>query len=204
MKLQMFSLIQIFISWKLIPRGPPTQLKITLSGVLSISPSDMNQLIDLLIDSPDLEELILEFCLPPLCSQVSPEQQIYLPHLSCLNLSGPTARVTNLLKTLRLRSSAKLYLPCTSKDSLTHPQPDHMILPLISVHFQNPTPVEFKSLSLMLCTRRYFVDVAASTDPLGLKIFDLPICGGVRDSKAELTLVFDNIPVSDFEESILG
>ena len=81
-KLQTFSLIQIFIPWELIPHSLLTQLKITLSGVLSISPSDMNQLIDLLIDSPDLEELILKFCLPPLPSQVSPKQQIYLPHLS--------------------------------------------------------------------------------------------------------------------------
>ena len=79
-----------------------------------------------------------------------------------------------------------------------------MILPLISVHFQNPTPVEFKSLSLTLCKKRYFVDVAASIDPLGLKIYDPPIRGVVRDSKAELILVFDDIPVSDFEESILG
>ena len=197
-KLRTFSLIQIFIPWELIPRGPLTQLKITLSEVQSISPNDMNQLIDLLIDSPDLEELVLKFCLPPLPSQVSPEQQIYLPHLSRLNLSGPTARVTNLLKTLRLRSSAKLYLHCTSEDSITHP--DHMILPLISVHFENPTPVEFKSLSLTLFTTPYFVNVAASTDPLGLKTYNPPI----RDSKAELTLVFDDIALSDFEESILG
>ena len=202
-KLRTFSLDQIFIPWELIPCGQLTQLRITLSGVISspgnLSPNDLNQLIDLLIDSPNLEVIVFEFCLPSQLSQVSPKQQIYLPHLSRLDLSETTARVTNLLKTLGLQSSAKLYLHCTCEDTFTH-----MILPLISVHFQNPTPVEFKSLSLTLCHRDYVVVVATSIDPHVPKIYDPSIHRGVQDTKAELTLCFDGISISDFEESILG
>jgi len=67
-KLRSFTTSHITISWSLIPCGQLTQLRIIFSRGIS-TPSipsfdDSNQLFDLLINSPDLEILSLEFCLP--------------------------------------------------------------------------------------------------------------------------------------------
>ena len=120
--------------WSLIPHGQLTQLRIIFSRGISTpsvpSLDDSNQLFDLLINIPDLEILSLEFCLPSMLSQVSHGEPIHLPRLSRLSLGGATSRVTNLLKKLKLPSSATLHLCGTSEDPSTYP-----ILPLISAHF---------------------------------------------------------------------
>ena len=138
-KLRSFTTSHITIPWSLIPRGQLTQLRIIFSRGISTpsipSLDDSNQLFDLLINSPDLEILSLEFCLPSMLSQVSHGEPIHLPRLSRLSLGGATSRVTNLLKKLKLPSSATLHLCCTSEDPSTYP-----ILPLISAHFTTLPP----------------------------------------------------------------
>ena len=146
-RLRKLILSQISIPWSHIPRGQLTELKINLFRMRSApnnsGPDDSNQLVDLLINSPELKVLVLKFCLPPMLSQVTRGQPIHLLHLSHLCLGGSTPHVTSLLKKLKLPSSAVLHLRCISESPSTHD--DHQILPLVSVHFQNPTPVEFKS-----------------------------------------------------------
>lgn len=67
-KLRSFTTSRIAIPWSLVPRGQLTQLRfifpkrISTHGISSLN--DSNQLFDLLINSPDLEILSLEFCLP--------------------------------------------------------------------------------------------------------------------------------------------
>ncbi|KAI0252277.1 hypothetical protein BJV78DRAFT_1281836 [Lactifluus subvellereus] len=74
-KLRTFSLCQIQIPWSLVPRTQLSQLRIVLSKEISTTddiPSfdDLNQLIDLLTNSPTLEVLVLEFCLPSILSHL--------------------------------------------------------------------------------------------------------------------------------------
>ena len=189
-KLRTFSLYQISIPWSLIPRGQLTQLKVNTQGGIIYpdisSPSDSLQLIDLLIDSPDLEVLALEFCIPTMLSQVSRGQSIYLPRLSRLCLGGSTATVTNLLKMLKLPSSASLHLNCISENSSTHAY--HLVLPVISAHFHNPNPVEFKSLRVIANCLKRLIDVAAFISPLTSTIDRPSVPDSDIDGTAKLSL----------------
>lgn len=121
--------------------------------------NDLNQLVDLLISSPELEVLVLGFCFPDLLFQVSQAQlePIDLPRLSHLHLGGSITCVTNLLKMLKLPSSATLCLQCISS---IYAHTDHLILPLISAHFHNS---EFKSFRVI--TNLLLIQVAASIVP---------------------------------------
>ena len=194
-RLRRLVLTQISIPWSLISRGQLTQLKIILSGGTptpnNSGPDDSNQLIDLLINSPELKVLVLEFCLPPMLSQVSHGQPIHLSHLSHLRLGGSTPHVTSLLRKLKLPPSVVLHLRCISENPSTHN--DHEILPLISAHFHNPTPVEFKSCRVTFnCLERH-IDVAASITPPKLTTYHSRIFEGDMDNEAELTLSFDGL-----------
>jgi hypothetical protein len=206
-KLRTLALSQVSIPWSLIPRGQLTQLNITLfkrrfTAGLS-SPDDLHQLIDLLINSPQLEVLVLEFCLPKIPSQVSDELPIHLPRLSRLGLSGPTSRVTNLLKRLKLPSSAALRLRCIfdppTEDAL-------LILPLISAHFHHPVPVEFKSLRVTANWMKSHIEVAASISPPKPTTSYSSVFECDADNEPELFLSF--IGLNDFslmnQTDILG
>jgi len=195
-RLRRLILSQISIPWSLIPRGQLTELKINLSRRTSTpnnsGPDDSNQLIDLLINSPELKVLVLEFCLPPVLSQVSRGQPIHLPRLSHLRLGGSTPHVTSLLSKLKLPSSAVLHLRCISESPSMHY--DHQILPPIAAHFHNPTPVEFKSFRVTVnCSERRCIDVVASITPPKLTTYHSRILEGDMDSETELTLSFDGL-----------
>jgi hypothetical protein len=127
---------------------------------------DLDQLVDLLINSPELEVLILEFCLPSMLSLVSHGRlgPIHLPRLSRLQLGGYTKCLTNFLKMLTLPSSAILLLQCISNHLSTHN--NHLILPLISTHFHDSAPVEFKRFEVIADYEGDLIRVAASNVPL--------------------------------------
>ena len=206
-RLRRLILSQISIPWSFIPRGQLTELKINLSRRTSTpndsGPDDSNQLIDLLVDSPELKVLVLESCLPPMSSQVSRGQAIHLPRLSHLCLGGSTPHVTSWLRKLKPHSSAVLHLRCISESPSTHD--DYEIIPLISAHFHNPTPVEFKSFRVTTVNclgRRHNVDVVASITPPKLTAYHSRIFEGDMDSEAELTLSFDGL--SAFGSSTQG
>ena len=208
-KLRTLSLSQISIPWSLIPRGQLTQLKIILLKEISttdISPSvESNQLIDLLINSPELEGLVLEFCLPSMLSQVSREQPIHLPRLSRLSLAGSTFNVTNLLSMLRLPSSATLHLYCCiSEEPSTYP--DHPALSLVSSHFHDPVPVEFNDFRVTLnrSASDRLIYVAASITPPKSTFHNSHVIEGDKDSEAELTLSFHCHEWPEFDYSIEG
>src|ERR1019366_1057661 len=144
-RLRKLILSQVLVPWSLIPRGQLTHLTIGLFHEPSnadVPPhSDLNQLIDLLINCPGLESLVLGCCLPSQLSLFPHGQTIHLPRLSLLCLAGSSSRITNLFKMLKLPSSAKLHFHCVSENITTHN--DHLLLPVVSAHFQSPAPVEF-------------------------------------------------------------
>ncbi len=164
-KLRTVSLSQIALPWSLIPPGQLTQLKINLFSIeRELNPDtsssiDMNQLIDLLINSPGLQVLVLKICPLTMVSQVLYGRSIHLPHLSSLYLGGPTSHVTDLLGMLKFPSSATIRLGCNSKDPSRN---DGVILPLISAHFHNPVPTEFKTFRVAVTRMDRQIDVAAS------------------------------------------
>ena len=150
-KLRTISLFQVFIPWSFIPRGQLTQLEVHYIYEVSndVPPyGDLNQLIDLLVNCPELEVLVLRCCLPSQISQLPHGQTIHLPRLSHLDFVGSSTRVMNIFRMLKLPSSVALHLQCISENNSTHN--DHLLLPVISVHFQSHPPVEFKSLSVTL------------------------------------------------------
>jgi len=191
-KLRTLSLSKVYIPWSLIPRGQLTQLKITLFRWIPCpgtpSPSDSNQLLDLLINSPDLEVLVLEFCLPVMLFQAPDGQAIHLPRLSRLHLGGSTSRVAKLLKVLQLPFSTTLHLRCISENPFTHNV--NVILPLVSAHFHDPTPVEFRSLRITILSLNSPVYVAASIAHPKPTISGLHALEDDADSDAELTMSF--------------
>ena len=150
-KLRTFSLFQVFIPWSIIPRGQLTRLEVQYIDELPnvVHPcGDLNQLIDLLVNCPELEALVLWCSLPSQLSQFPRGQTIRLPRLSYLDFVGSSSRVTNLFRMLKLPSLITLQLQCISENNSTHN--DHLLLPVVSAHFQSHAPVEFKSLSITL------------------------------------------------------
>ena len=193
-KLRTLSLTNVTIPWSRIPCGQLTQLKIICSRGVSApstpSPSDPNQLVDLLINSPDLEVLVLEFSLPAIPSQAPDGREIHLPRLSRLCLGGSTSRIANLFKMLQLPSSTTLRLRCISEDPST--DNTNIILPLVSDHFHNSAAVEFKSLEIAI--NNGLIDVTASTTHPKSTISPLHALEDDTDSDAELTMSFDGLP----------
>jgi F-box-like len=162
-ELRTFSLCHVRIHWSLIPRTQLSQLRITLPREISNADGlplhdELDQFIDVLTNSPGLEDLVLQFCLPHMLSHFSRGQTIHLPHLSHLGLAGSSSRVTNLLKALKLPSSTKLHMRCTADNTPTYN--DSLILPLISAHFK---PVKFKGFILNLDYMERLICLIAST-----------------------------------------
>ena len=196
-KLRTLSLSNVSIPRSLIPCGQLTQLKITLFRDISTHstplPGDSSQLLDLLINSPDLEVLVLEFRSPTILFQAPDGQAIHFPRLSRLCLGGSTSCVANLLKVLQLPSSTTLHLRCIYE----YPSTDNVniILRLVSAHFHNPAPVELEFRSLRIAGDNGLnglIAVAASTaHPTSV----LHALGDDIDSDAELTISFDRLPL---------
>ncbi|KAI0289297.1 hypothetical protein BC826DRAFT_1107155 [Russula brevipes] len=146
--LRTFSLSQIRVPWSSIPRGQLSQLKLTLFGRSTTdrpSFSDSKSVIDLLINCPVLEILVLESCLPQSITPPSHVQAIHLPRLSHLSLRGASSRVANLLGILKLPPSTTLRVHCTSENTATNV--DHL-LPLVSAHFHDSASLEIKSFEV--------------------------------------------------------
>jgi hypothetical protein len=195
-KLRAFCISQVCVPWSFIPRGQLTQLKIILLDEMSTTdaPSlgSARQFIDLLADCPALEILVLELCIPRDLSQSSRGRTVHLPHLSRLCVGGSSSRVTNLLKMLRIPSTATLHLRCVSENG--YPHNDHHILPAVSTQFQTSAPVEFKSLRVTLSYMGRMLDIVASTS-LPPSVVQPPrdIEEDV-DGEAEFVLSFDGLP----------
>jgi len=108
------------------------------------------------------------------------------------------------LKALQLPSSTTLHLRCISENPSTHNV--NIILPLVSAHFHNPTPLEFRSLRIAINNGLNGpIDIAASTaHPKSTT----PVLYALEDDigrDAELTISFDRLPSSGYptQEDIL-
>ena len=185
-RLRTFSLFQVFIPWSLIPRGQLTRLDVSFINEVSTDAppnGDLNQLIDLLVNCPELEVLVLRCSLPSRLSQFPHGRTIHLPRLSHLDFVGSSSRVMNLFKMLKLPSSVALYLQCISENTSTHN--DHFLLPVISAHFQSDAPVEFRSLSVTLGPG-HSLEMTASTS--------LPTSRVRQSQHDEFLLCFAGVP----------
>ena len=194
-RLRTFSLSQVVIPWSLLPRGQLTQLTIRLFQELPIPYAppygDLNQLIDLLVNCPGLEILVLDRCLPFQLSQIPYGQTIHLPHLSLLSLVGSSSRITNLMKMLGIPSSTRLHLHCVSENTPTYN--DSLLLSVIAAQFQGPAPIEFKSLSVTISSMVHLLKVTASTT-LPWRSCQSKGFEGDLDANADLVLLFDGLP----------
>ena len=201
-RLQTLSLSQVVIPWSLIPRGQLTQLKIACSKEDVDSPSDLNQLIDLLVNCPALEILSLESCLPSQLTEFPHGRTIHLPHLSRLLLCGSTSRILNILKMLKLPSSTTLHLDCITS---IHDGSEGLLLPLISEQFRTPTPVEFKNLTVTIGHLHVTssLSIIASTSPSTLRDSQMQKSGGDVEGNAELVLSFDSQLEPDRSKGLL-
>jgi hypothetical protein len=173
-------------------------LKIILLDEMSTADAPLlgnaRQFIDLLVDCPALETLVLELCLPRDLSKSSQGRTVHLARLSRLYVGGSSSRVTNLSKMLRLSSTTTrtLHLRCVSENGSPHN--DYHILPVVSAQFQSSVPVEFKSLRVTLGYMGRLLDIVAST-PLPPSTIQSPLDIEVDvDSEAELVLSFDGLP----------
>ena len=204
-RLRTFSLSQVVIPWSLLPRGQLTQLTIRLFHEL-LTPyappyGDPNQLIDLLVDCPGLEILVLDRCLPFQLSQIPHGRTIHLPHLSLLSLVGSSSRITNLMKMLKTPSSTRLHLHCVSENTPTYN--DSLLLSVVAAHFQGPAPIEFKSLSVTISSMVHLLKVTASTT-LPWRSCQSKGFEGDVDGNADLVLLFDGLPELGYWTDRLG
>jgi hypothetical protein len=149
-KLRTFSLHHAGIPWSIIPRSQLTELRIILpcdlSDIDDIPLPNISQFIDVLTNSPALEDLVLQFCLPSMPSFFFSEQTIHLSHLSHLDLAGSGSSVANSLKMLKLPSLIKLHLRCVFDSAVAYN--GGLFLPPILAPFKKPKRIVFKSFGL--------------------------------------------------------
>ncbi|KAI0289299.1 hypothetical protein BC826DRAFT_1107158 [Russula brevipes] len=202
-KLRTFSLSQIRVPWSFIPRGQLSQLKITLIArdPIADGPSfgESKSLIDLLINCPVLEILVLESCLPQSITRPSHVQAVHLPCLSHLSLRGASSRVANLLEILKLPPSTTLRIRCTSENTATN---NGHLLPLVSAHFHDPASVEIKSFKVISDYEPRLITFTAFTYLPTLTTHPSYVFEGDLNGGAALTLSFH--PPFDDEVDILG
>jgi hypothetical protein len=195
-RLRTLILAQVLIPWSLIPRGQLTRLTIGLLFELSVAdvPSygDLNQLIDLLANSPELEVLVLGCCLPSQLAHFQHGRTIHLPRLARLCLGGSSSRITNLSKMLKLPSSTKLHFHCIYENTPTHN--DYLLLPVISAHFQSPSPVEFQNLNVTLSNKGRSLIMTALTSLPTSQIHESEEFESDEDDLEDFLLSFDGLP----------
>ena len=93
------------------------------------------------------------------------------------------------MKMLKLPSSTKLRLRCTSENTSAHD--DHLLLPVISAQLQGPAPVEFKNLCITLGGMRQ-LEVTASTSVPASRISQFhSFRDDMDDDDNEFVLSFD-------------
>ena len=195
-RLRTFSLSQVVIPWSLIPRGQLTQLTIRLieesPTPYALSYGDLSQLIDFLVNSSELEILVLERCLPFQLAEISYGQTVHLPRLSRLCLGGSSSRITNLMKMLKIPSSTRLHLHCISENTPIYN--DSLLLSVVAAQFQVLAPVKFKSLSVTISSTTNLLRVSASTILPSCRSFELKDFEGSADDKSEFVLSFVGLP----------
>ncbi|KAF8498179.1 hypothetical protein F5888DRAFT_1693232 [Russula emetica] len=202
-KLRAFCISQVCVPWSFIPRGQLTQLKIIfrddeMSTADAPSLGDARQFIDLLVNCPALEILVLELCIPCDLSQSSRGQTVHLPRLSRLCVGGPSSRVTNLLKMLRLPSTTTLHLRCVCE--FDSPHNDYHILPVVSAQLQTSVPVEIKSLRIVVGDLLHIVASTSLSPPVVQSSRDIE---ADMDGGAEFALSFDGFSGYGHWEEIL-
>ena len=205
-KLRSFCISQFCVPWSLIPRGQLTQLRITLVAEMSHRDpflGNARQFIDLLVNCPALEIIVLELCLPSDLSQSSQGWTVHLPHLSRLCVRDSSSSVTNLLKMLGLPSNTTLHLYCVSEYGSSHN--DYHVLPVVSAQFQAFVPVEFKSLKVSesLGHMRNALRIVASTSFLPSIVRSSREIEADMDGEAEFVLSFDGMAEVSHWKNIL-
>jgi hypothetical protein len=206
-RLRTFSLSRVVIPWSLVPRGQLTMLKFAGPHEDVVSPGDLNELIDLLVNCPELEVLELESCLPSQLTEFTEFAHgptIHLPHLSRLRLRGSTSRIVSMLTILDIPSSTTLHLDCIS-GTPHNDDSECFLLPIISNLLQHPAPVEFKSLTVTIqrLMPSSTLNITASTFPSTLRNRDSLFFGGDIIGNPQLVLSFDRLSSPDRSTNLL-
>jgi hypothetical protein len=106
----------------------------------------------------------------------------------------------NLFKVLKLPSSTKLHFHCVSENTSTHN--DHLLLPVISAHFQRPAPVEFRTLAVALSPTGRSLHVASTYLSTSRNPQSRDFENDVYDSE-EFLLSFDELPELGHRKDLL-
>ncbi|KAI0262706.1 hypothetical protein BC834DRAFT_1034276 [Gloeopeniophorella convolvens] len=199
-QLHTISLQGALIPWQSFPRNSLSHLEVKLkasdlASSQATSDSVLSAMMDVLQSSPDLETLVLDFCIPPASSSWTPRHRtIYLPRLKYLSLAGPSLDVYSLLMALDIPSSAKLRLHCIS--ARTGDQDSCLIIPLISSHLHGRRPAVLQSLRLVfpksVGKKRAFCIISRDTFPASAQDFTKAFFLAPVHPQPELHLTFES------------
>ena len=188
-KLRTLSLCQVLVPWSFFPRCQFTQLKIILSNEEYVddapSPTSLNELIDVLTNCPNLEVLMLEYCLPNTLCQSTHNRTVRLPRLSHLSLTGSCSRVVRFFEALQIPPSTKLNFHCISQSAFGNES--SLVLPLVMSHFNRSALITFRSFKVVLERK---LDIIASTSVPVSALSPSAVFEGGPEGNPELTLSF--------------
>lgn len=162
-KLRTLSLGQVRVPWSFFPRCQFTQLKIDIcEEEWNETPSleSLEQLMDVLVNCPNLEVLVLENCLPSILSQYINKRTIPLPRLSQLTLTGSISRVVRFFEALNMPSSTKLNLHCVVENCFGNQ--GGLLIPLVYSHFNRSSLVTFRSFKAAINHLERSLEIVAS------------------------------------------
>jgi hypothetical protein len=163
-KLRTLALCQVRVPWSFFPRCQFTQLKIVLcEEEWNEAPSleSLEQLMDVLLNCPNLEVLVLEYCLPSMLSQYMNKRTVPLPRLSQLTLTGSISRVVRFFEALNMPSSTKLNLHCVVENCFGNQA--GLLIPLVYSHFNRSSLVNFRSFKAAINHLERSLEIVAST-----------------------------------------
>ncbi|KAI0258750.1 hypothetical protein BC834DRAFT_910211 [Gloeopeniophorella convolvens] len=172
--LRTISLCHISSPWASFPHTSLSKLKVVFpKAVPSSQERCLNDstadLLTLLTHSPALEELVLNFCLPPSNHMKARPRSLQLPKLKKLEIAGEIDRVVQLLGLLDLPTDVSLSFHCISAQQSG--SDSRRIFAVLAEHYKRTGAPVLRSLNVRLREPRKVVD-----DPLELMFSNrLPI-----------------------------
>ncbi|KAI0264847.1 hypothetical protein BC834DRAFT_843819 [Gloeopeniophorella convolvens] len=155
-KLRKMRLYSIHIPWAYFPKRTLTHLEIFFVtwGTTPIVPrlGSLDDLLDVITNSPCLEQLTLNNCLAPVSSQPTLAETVTeMPLLCRLDLSGPGSSVLRIFQSLHapvLRALTLLFIATNQAEAASWPT----AAPFVLSRFHRTRPVTIKTLSLEVYT----------------------------------------------------
>ncbi|KAI0264841.1 hypothetical protein BC834DRAFT_970411 [Gloeopeniophorella convolvens] len=152
-RLRKMHLYNIHIPWAYFPKRTLTHLSIiSVSWSTTLEPPQLgtlDDLINVITNSPCLEQLTLEKCLAPVSSQPTLMAQIVteMPRLRQMNLTGPSSSVLHIFQSLHapvLRDLVLRFIATNQAEAASWPT----VAPSVLSRFHRTRSVTIKTLSL--------------------------------------------------------